>query len=54
MLLTGYPGGAVMTHLRVGDPLFSHVLSPTYLRALLWLGLYVREPPLRALVPLRS
>jgi len=54
ILLTGYLGGAVMTHLRVGDPLFSHVLFPTYLGTLLWLGLYVRDPRLRALVPLRS
>ena len=54
ILLTGYLGGAVMTHLRVGDPLFSHVLFPTYLGALLWLGLYVRHPRLRALLPLRN
>ena len=54
ILLTGYLGGAVATHLRVGDPLFSHVLFPTYLGALLWGGLYVREPRLRALIPLRN
>ena len=53
ILLTGYLGGAVVTHLRVGDPLFSHVLFPTYLGLLLWLGLYLREDRLRALVPLR-
>jgi hypothetical protein len=40
ILLTGYLGGAVATHLRAGDPLFSHVLFPTYLGVLLWLGLY--------------
>jgi len=38
ILLTGYLGGAVATHTRVGDPLFSHVLFPTYLGALIWLG----------------
>lgn len=53
ILLTGYLGGAVATHLRVGDPLFSHVLFPTYLGLLLWLGLYLREDGLRALIPMR-
>ncbi len=54
ILLTGYLGGAVATHVRAGDPLFSHVLFPTYLGVLLWLGLYLREDRLRALIPLRS
>jgi DoxX-like family len=54
ILLTGYLGGAIATHLRVGDPLFSHVLFPTYLGVLLWGGLYLREPRLRALIPLRA
>jgi hypothetical protein len=54
ILLTGYLGGAVATHLRVGDPLFSHVLFPTYLGVLLWLGLYLRDSRLRTLIPLRS
>ena len=54
ILLTGYLGGAVCTHLRVGEPLFSHILFPTYMGTLLWLGLYLREPRLRALVPFRS
>jgi len=54
ILLTGYLGGAVATHLRVGDPLFSHILFPTYLGVLLWLGLYLRDDRLRALIPLRS
>jgi len=53
ILLTGYLGGAVATHLRVGDPLFSHVLFPTYLGVLLWAGLYLRDDRLRALIPLR-
>jgi DoxX-like family len=54
ILLTGYLGGAVATHFRVGDPLFSHVLFPTYVGVLLWGGLYLREPRLRALIPLRA
>jgi len=54
ILLTGYLGGAVATHVRVGDPLFSHALFPVYVAILLWGGLYLREERLRALVPLRS
>lgn len=54
ILLTGYLGGAVLTHLRVGDPLASHALFPVYFGILLWFGLYLREPRLRALVPFRS
>ena len=53
IVLTGYLGGAVATHLRAGDPLFSHVLFPTYLGVLLWGGLYLREERLRALLPFR-
>jgi hypothetical protein len=54
ILLTGYLGGAVATHVRVGSPLLSHVLFPTYIGLLLWTGLYLRESRLRALVPLRQ
>jgi len=54
ILLTGYLGGAVATHVRVGDPPFTHVLFPVYLGVLIWLGLYLRDDGLRALVPLRS
>ena len=54
ILLTGYLGGAVATHLRAGDPLFSHVLFPTYLGVLLWLGLYLRDDRLRGSIPLRK
>ena len=53
VLLTGYLGGAIATHLRVGNPLFSHVLFPTYVAALLWGGLFLRERRLRTLLPLR-
>ena len=54
VLLTGYLGGAVASHVRHGDPLFSHVLSPVYAGILIWGGLYLREPRLRALVPIRN
>jgi hypothetical protein len=54
ILLTGYLGGAVATHVRVGDPLFSHTFFPVYVTMLVWGGLYLREERLRALIPLRS
>jgi len=54
ILLTGYLGGAIATHVRVGDPLLSHVLFPTYVALLIWGGLYLREDRLGALIPLRS
>jgi hypothetical protein len=54
IMLTGYLGGAVATHLRVGDPLPSHVLFPVYLGVLIWAGLYLRDPRLPALIPLRQ
>jgi len=53
ILLTGYFGGAIATHVRVGNPLFSHVLFPVYLAVLVWGGLFLREPRLRTLIPLR-
>jgi hypothetical protein len=54
ILLTGYLGGAVATHVRVGSPLFTHILFPTYVGALIWGGLVLREDRLRSLIPLRS
>lgn len=51
LLLTGYLGGAIATHLRIGSPMFTHVLFPTYIAALVWGGLYVRDARLRALLP---
>ena len=54
ILLAGYLGGAVASQLRVGLPLFSNVLAPVYMGVLTWGGLFLREPRLRALFPLRS
>jgi hypothetical protein len=54
ILLTAYLGGAVATHVRVGNPLFSHILFPTYLAAFLWAGLILRDARLRVLLPVRS
>jgi hypothetical protein len=54
VLLTGYLGGAVAMHLRVGSPLFSHTLFGVYLGLILWGGLWLRMPRLRALFPVVS
>jgi hypothetical protein len=53
ILLTGYLGGAVATHVRVGGPLFN-ILFPVFFGALIWGGLYLRDERLRALVPFRA
>ncbi len=53
VLMTGVLGGAVATHVRVGDPLVSHVLFGVYLGLFMWGGLYLRDPRLRAVFPLR-
>ena len=49
VLWTGYLGGAIATQLRLDNPLFSHVLFPTYVAALLWGGLYLRDSRVRTL-----
>jgi DoxX-like family len=54
VLLTGYLGGAVATHVRVGSPLITHVLFPTYIAALLWSGAVLRDARLRVLLPWRD
>lgn len=43
ILLTGYLGGAVATHARVQDPLFTHTLFPVYFGVMIWAGLYLRD-----------
>ena len=50
LLLTAYLGGAVVTHLRVGSPLFSHTLFGVYLGVLAWAGLWLRDARIRALI----
>ncbi|HZE72893.1 MAG TPA: DoxX family protein [Pyrinomonadaceae bacterium] len=52
ILLTGYLGGAVATHVRVGEGVFP-IVFPIILGVLIWIGLYLRDDRLRALVPLR-
>ena len=50
VLLTGYLGGATATHVRIGDSYY----SPIIVGVLVWLGLFLREPRLRVLLPLRK
>jgi hypothetical protein len=54
VLLTGYLGGAVATHLSAGSPLLSNTLFGVYLGLAVWGGLWLREPRLRVLLPLRG
>jgi hypothetical protein len=54
ILLTGYLGGAVATHLRIGSPLFSHILFGVYVGVLMWGGLYLRDDGIRRLIPLQA
>ncbi len=50
ILWTGYLGGAIVTNLRQGSPLFTHILFPTYVAAFIWGGLYLRDRRVRALL----
>ena len=52
ILLTGYLGGGVATHVRIGSPLFSHVLFGVYLGLFVWGGLWLRDARIRSLIPL--
>ena len=54
VLLTGYLGGAIATHLRVQSPLLSHTLFPIYVAALIWGGLYLRDSRVRTLISARA
>lgn len=50
ILLTGYVGGTICTHWRVGDPFYVQIV----LGIIIWLGLYLRESRLKGLIPLRT
>jgi hypothetical protein len=54
VLLTGYLGGAIATHLTAGSPLITNTLFGLYLGLFAWGGLWLREPRLRSLLPLRG
>ena len=53
ILLTGYLGGAIATHVRVDDPLATHTLFPIYVAVLVWGGLFCRSRRLRVLIPVQ-
>lgn len=53
ILLTAHFGGAVASHLRVDNPIFSHLLFPVYFGILMWLGLWLRNTKLRSLITLK-
>ena len=52
VLMMGLLGGAMATQIRVGNPLFSHILFSIYLGLFMWGGLWLRDPRLRALFPI--
>jgi hypothetical protein len=54
ILTTGLLGGAIASHLRLGDPIFTHTLFGVYLGLLAWGGLYFRDERLRSLLPWRT
>ena len=51
ILLTGYLGGAMASHMRIDSPLFSHTLFGFYLGLMVWGGLWLRDRSLRTLIP---
>ena len=53
ILLTGYLGGAMASHLRIGSPLFTHTLFGFYLGLMVWSGLWLRDRNLQSLIPFR-
>lgn len=50
ILLTGYLGGAIASHVRVSNPLFTHTLFPIYVAIFIWLGLYLRDKRVKAII----
>ena len=54
VLMMALLGGAMATQIRLGNPLFSHQLFSIYLGLFMWGGLWLRDPALRALFPLRG
>ena len=53
ILITGYLGGAIGTHVRIGSPLFTHTLFGLYLGLMVWGGLWLRDRNLQILIPFR-
>ena len=54
VLLTGLMGGAIASHLRLGDPLLSHTLFGVWLGLLFWAGLWLRDERVRRIMPALS
>jgi hypothetical protein len=54
VLITGYLGGAIATHLQVDSPLLTHTLFGVYLGLMVWSGLWLRNPALRSVIPFAS
>lgn len=52
ILITGYLGGAIATHFRLGNPLFSHTIFPVYFGILVWGGLWLTNLKIRSLLPI--
>ena len=52
VLLTGYFGGAIATHFRIDNPLFSHTLFPVYLAILMWGGLWLKNDGFKRMFPI--
>lgn len=51
VLLTGYFGGVIATHIRMDAPLFTHTLFPVYLSVMMWGGIWLRQEKVRKLIP---
>ena len=54
VLITGYLGGAIATHMRMDSPLLTHTLFGVYLGLMVWGGLWLRNPALRSVFPLST
>ena len=54
ILLTGYLGGAIASHVRIGSPLFTHTMFGLYLGLMVWGGLWLRDKNLQSLFPFRG
>ncbi|MDN4072922.1 DoxX family protein [Fictibacillus terranigra] len=54
IILTGFFGGVIATHIRLDNPLFSHTLFPVYLAVLTWGGIYLRDKRLQIIFPIKQ
>jgi hypothetical protein len=54
VLLTAHLGGAIASHVRVDNPLFSHTLFPVYTAILMWGGVWLRDERLQEVFPLKK